>query len=203
MIVKFKDLKLQAEKIIEETTLKKVNLKVNGTPIGDISIKKNIPVEIIKATIDDIVFTAFYQGGFNPTLYEVATRLAVVTMFTDILFTTKEKEKPYVVYNTIETLGLYPQIVDAIDSDEYKTFISLLEDSIEYEIKHRSSMQGIVDTLINSIPKLGEAAVQGLQGFDPEQLTTLMDIINSTNGIGSAVPKGDPVMRVVKDTPKD
>lgn len=203
MIVKFKDLKLQAEKIIEETTLKKVNLKVNGTPIGDISIKKNVPVEIIKATIDDIVFTAFYQGGFNPTLYEVATRLAVVTMFTDILFTAKEKEKPYVVYNTIETLGLYPQIVDAIDSDEYKTFISLLEDSIEYEVKHRSSMQGIVDTLINSIPKLGEAAVQGLQGFDPEQLTTLMDIINSTNGIGSAVPKGDPVMRVVKDTPKD
>lgn len=203
MIVKFKDLKLQAEKIIEETDLKKVNLKVNGTPIGDISIKKNIPVEIIKATIDDIVFTAFHQGGFNPTLYEVATRLAVVTMFTDILFTAKEKEKPYLVYNTIETLGLYPQIVEAIDSDEYKTFISLLEDSIEYEVKHRSSVQGIVDTLINSIPKLGEAAVQGLQGFDPEQLTTLMDIISSTNGIGSAVPKGNPVMRVVKDTPED
>lgn len=189
MIVRFKDLKLQAEKQAETIELKKINVKFNGSPLGDITIKRNIPVEIIKTTIDDIVFTSFYQGGFSPTLYEVSTRLAIITMFTDIVFTAKEKEKPYVVYNTIETLGIYPQIIKAIDPDEYKTFISLLEDSIEYEVKHRSSMQGIVDTLINSIPKLGEAAVQGLQGFNPEQLTTLMEVINGVNNLENIVPK--------------
>lgn len=186
MSVTFKDLKMEAEKIKNESKQKTITVEVNGSN-EIINIKQHISSLTIESKIEEIISASFMKGRFSPVLHTIATQLAVISMFTDIRFTAGEKMKVYNIYDTIETLGLYQKIIEAIDFDEYTNFMKLLKESVEHEVKYRKSFASVIETFVRESPRMGKAAAESLKNFDEKDLTTLMEMYNRAKEGNSSI----------------
>jgi hypothetical protein len=104
--------------------------------------------------------------------------LEIVSAYTNISFTEKQKDDPCKLYDLLVGNGLSTMIMEAIPTEELAELLVGIDDSINAIYNYRNSILGILDIVQNDYDNLKFDA-NGLQQViaDPSNLALLKDIM--------------------------
>jgi hypothetical protein len=166
------------------TTLK---LKVNDTSkciqIGDkeIEVYQYIPAEDKYDLIMITLQQSKENGIYNSYKQEIFFHLNLVYMYTNLSFTDKQKEDYLKLYDILESNGIFDAVVDAMAEDEYENLLTWMEEVQRDLLTYENSFAGVVNGIMENLPKNAEAAAEIVNGFDPEKYE---EVLNFAKGIG-------------------
>lgn len=115
-----------------------------------IEVKSYLPIND-KATIAANILNYTLNNGENrfpnPLQVEVGKVLDVISFYTNITFTEKQKEDPAKLYDMIISSGLWNKVLAAIDEDEWAQLEYLIEASVDSYYKYHNSIFGIIESI--------------------------------------------------------
>lgn len=173
MSVTFKDLQKQAEK--KEDNYKIITIDIDGKS-QEIKIKRHVNSHAIELAMADIRIGSFLNNRFSPVRYTVVTQLAIITLFTDIRFTEKERAFIFEIYDVFDSLGLYQKIIDEIDPEEYKNFIDFAEQVIKNEMQYKTSLATAMSDFMTQMPTTLNEGAKSLEKLSPDNLKILKEM---------------------------
>jgi hypothetical protein len=103
-------------------------------------------------------------------------------MYSNINFTTKQRENLPKLYDTLKSSGLMDLIIQQIPESEYNELFNQLEEYVEINSKYNRSAAGILNSLITDLPKQARIAQEIIEGFDPSQYQNVIEFAKSANG---------------------
>lgn len=166
------------------TTLKlKVNDTSNYIQIGDkeVEVYQYIPAEDKYDLIMITLQQSKENGIYNSYKQEIFFHLNLVYMYTNLSFTDKQKEDYLKLYDILESNGIFDAVVDAMAEDEYENLLTWMEEVQEDLLAYENSFAGVINNLIESLPKNAEAAAEIVDNFNPEKYE---EVLNFAKGIG-------------------
>jgi hypothetical protein len=113
-----------------------------------IEVKQYLPVseklELISNVINYSVDTTNFANPLKISVYSV---LEIISAYTNITFTEKQKEDVCKLYDCFVSNGLASIIMSTIPTDELYELLTGIEDSISAFYKHKSSVLGILESM--------------------------------------------------------
>ena len=133
----------------------KLNCKINTdeipVQIGEetIAVKQYLPIQEKLALIGRVIEQAHDQDQnfANPLKVSVFRCLEMVYAYTDISFTTKQKENPAKLYDQLCSSGVLSRIWSKIPDGERDDIEYGIRETVEAYYKYRNSAVGILDTI--------------------------------------------------------
>ena len=123
------------------------NFEYNGQ---NIEVKQYLPIND-KATLVAQILNYTLNNGenrfANPLQIEVMTLLGVIERYTNISFTEKQKEDPAKLYDLITSSGLWKNILDNINIEDYTALLNYCDEAIESYYNYHNSVFGILDSI--------------------------------------------------------
>lgn len=128
---------------------------------------------IINQSIDD-------NGFFNPIRVQIFTTLEVVYAYTNLSFTTKQKEDPFKLYDLLVSSGIFKNVIAGIYEDDWKEIQESIMTTIENIYKYKNSAMGILTAISEDYDALNTDAtnIQAILA-DPENLSLLKSVITN------------------------
>lgn len=159
----------------------KVNKEVTNISFNDqkIEIKQYVPANekldvisnIINASADDMKF-------YNVGKLEVFGAIEIISAYTNIGFTEKQKEDICKLYDLFVSSGLYNLILDNIPESEIRWIEEVMMNTINSIYKYQNSAMGILDAVNQDYQNLNLDATEIQQKLgDPENLALLKSIM--------------------------
>jgi hypothetical protein len=100
------------------------------------------------ALIASVIENAADENRFmNPIKIAVFFTLEIITSYTNISFTEKQKEDPSKLYDSFITSGLYDKICSLIPEAELQDLKTSLMDTVHEIYKYDNSLFGILDAI--------------------------------------------------------
>lgn len=159
----------------------KVDTAVENILFGNntIEVKKYLPMQSKMIMIADIVNQAADENRFyNPMKLEVFLAIEIINNYTNITFTDKQKADPAKLYDQLVTSGLYNQVLDIINSDEWHFINNSLMKTVQSIYSYQNSIFGILDDMSKDYSSLSlDAADIQKKLADPENLDLLKNIL--------------------------
>ena len=137
-------------------------------PIED---KLNLITNIINLSVDD-------NGYYNPAKIYIYTILEILSAYTNINFTEKQKEDVAKTYDLVAGSGLSVRVFSALNPYEYQQLQSWIHELIDSIYKYKNSLVGMMEIIKEDYGdiELDAEAIQKTLG-DKESLTLLKDIM--------------------------
>lgn len=163
----------------------KVNTDVNTFTYGEtpIEVKKYLPIndklDLITITLQN---SRTREGYYNPVLLEKYFNLYLVYMYTNIVFTDKQKEDEDKLYDTLESNGIITEVIKAMEEDEYREIWAKLNETIQNEMSYVTTAAAIIKSLIADLPAQAQAAMDIVNEFDPDKFQAVKDFAEAANG---------------------
>lgn len=163
----------------------KINTKEVDFQGNSIFIKKYLNIEE-KLNIAETVLQEAIEFNFvNPFKVEALFNALVCIKYTNIDFS-NYVEDMYNLYDIAETTGLLQMVVDT-SFEDYNELKSLTEDLLcKYET-YQSSLSGIVDRTLLTMPEKLRESVDQLEKIDTSKLIKLYDGIVENGGNENAI----------------
>lgn len=159
----------------------KVETEVENITFKDqvIEVKKYLPMELKMAMIGDIINQAADENRFyNPMKLDIFRAIEIISNYTNISFTDKQKEDPAKLYDQLITSGLYTAVLGAICADEWHAINNSLEETVKSIYSYQNSIFGILDDMSRDYSNLSlNAAEIQKQLSDPESLSLVKNIL--------------------------
>ena len=159
----------------------KVDTAVENILFGNntIEVKKYLPMQSKMIMIADIVNQAADENRFyNPMKLEVFLAIEIINNYTNITFTDRQKADPAKLYDQLVTSGLYNQVLDIINSDEWHFINNSLMKTVQSIYSYQNSIFGILDDMSKDYSSLSlDAADIQKKLADPENLDLLKNIL--------------------------
>ena len=138
------DLKINDEKI------EKYVVGKNGENIA-YEICKYLPIEKKMNMISNVINASLNDSGFcNPLAVNLHLVLEVVYNYTNFSFTEKQKENLLKLYDIIIDKGIFQEIINTINSNEWEEIQKNLWDTINNIYKYNNSAAGVLETIIQN-----------------------------------------------------
>ena len=129
--------------------------------------KLELVSRIINQSIDD-------NGFYNPMRVKLFMSLEVVYAYTNLSFTEKMKDDPFKLYDILVSTGIFTDIINAIDDNDWEEIQESVWSTIDNIYKYRNSIMGIIDTMKNDYSSLEfDATAIQERLADPENLELL------------------------------
>ena len=159
----------------------KMNTETTTIMIGEqeVHVLKYLPIEDKLSLIMISLQSAVYDGVINEILLEKAFNLNLVYYYTDIVFTDKQRENEFKLYDELESNGIINQIIEYIP--EYNDLIDYLYKIKKAKMEYNISASALVDSLINNLPEQAAAAAEIVDKFDPEKYQAVIDFAKAAN----------------------
>ena len=103
-------------------------------------------------------------------------------MYTDIVFTDKQKEDEVKLYDTLESNGLITEVVKNIPEEEYNKLFEYMDELIKLNMTYKQSAGALISSFINDLPKQAETAAKIVEQFDASQFQQVLDFAKAANG---------------------
>ena len=134
--------------------------------------KLDLISNIINYSIDD-------NGFYNPMRVKLYMTLEVIYAYTNLSFTDKMKEDPFKLYDIVISTGIFNDIINVINDNEWKEIQENVWSTITNIYNYRNSALGILDTLKSDydLMNLDSTEIQQKLG-DPENMQLLKDILD-------------------------
>lgn len=132
----------------------KLGLKVNNeiTLLAhgeqEIEVRHYLPMSEKLDVISDIVNQSVDDNGFyNPVKVKIFMTIEVVSAYTNLSFTTKQKEDPLKLYDLLISTGLFNNIINTINPDDWKEIQDSTWSTITNIYQYRNSVLGILESI--------------------------------------------------------
>ncbi len=111
-------------------------------------VKLYLPIEEKMEMISKIINQSIDDNGFyNPMRVEIFKVLEMVQAYTNLSFTTKQKDNPFKLYDQLISSGLFFEIKETISPEELKEIEKTIVDTIDNIYKYKNSIMGIIDSI--------------------------------------------------------
>ena len=143
-------------------------------------VKKYLPIKDKLDLVTNIVNYSVDDNGFyNPMKVKVFMTLEIAYAYTNLNFTDKQKKDIFKLYDILTSSGIYNNIINCMDENEYMDVYSSVYDTIENIYKYRNSAMGILENITSDYSNLNLDAEQIHKNIaDPENLTLLKNILD-------------------------
>ena len=128
----------------------KMNNEVTMVVHGDqeIEVRQYLPMTEKLDVISDIVNQSVDNNGFyNPVKVKIFMAIEVVSAYTNLSFTAKQKEDPLKLYDLLISTGLFNKVVQAISSEDWKEIQDSTWSTISNIYQYRNSVLGILESI--------------------------------------------------------
>lgn len=128
----------------------KMNNEVTMVAHGDqeIEVRQYLPMTEKLDVISDIVNQSVDNNGFyNPVKVKIFMAIEVVSAYTNLSFTAKQKEDPLKLYDLLISTGLFNKVVQAISSEDWKEIQDSTWSTISNIYQYRNSVLGILESI--------------------------------------------------------
>ena len=144
-----------------------------------IEVKNYLPIKEKLALVISVIENAADENRFlSPLKLEVFFTLEVITSYTNITFTDKQKEDPGKLYDSFITTGLYNNIRELISEKELHVVYHAIWNTAHEIYKYDNSIFGILDTIANDYKDVQLNAEQLQSNLaNPNNLQLLRDVL--------------------------
>ena len=108
--------------------------------------------------------------------------LYIVMMYTNIVFTEKQKEDPMKLYDYLESNGVINQVIANLAEEEYKKLYNYLQDIMKDSLMYNNTVSGIINNLIETLPARAEEMQKIVDNFDKEKFQNVLNFAKAANG---------------------
>ena len=144
-----------------------------------IEVKQYLPIQDKLELISNVINLSADENNFaNPVKVSVYTTIEIISKYTNINFTEKQKEDVTKLYDLLISTGLIEEIVKAIPEAEYNEVLKGIADSVEAVYTYRNSIFGILDTISTDYSNLNlDASEIQKKLADPNNMELLKGIL--------------------------
>ena len=145
----------------------------------DIEVKQYLPVNDKFEVIGNIINRSADDNNFaNPLKVEIFTTLEIISAYTNISFTEKQKEDPSKLFDLVTSSGLYEIIIHNIPSAEIESLQSYINSTIDAVYKNRNSIMGLLENITADYSNLNLEATEIQKKLaDPNNMQLLRDVL--------------------------
>ena len=144
-----------------------------------IEVKQYLPVNEKLELISNVINLSADDNNFaNPVKVSVFAVLEIISSYTNISFTEKQKEDPCKLYDLFVGNGLASLIMNAIPTVELAELLTGIEDSVTAIYTYRNSAMGILDIIQSDYDGMN-LDVQNIHAAiaNPENLSLLKNVM--------------------------
>ena len=133
--------------------------------------KLDLVTNVINNSVDD-------NGFYNPLRVKLYTALEIVFVYTNLNFTDKMKEDPFKLYDILISSGIFQDVINAIDSNDYEEIQKNIEITIKNIYDYRNSAMGILSFIASdySAVEMDASKIQELLA-NPDNLDLLKQVV--------------------------
>ena len=145
----------------------------------DIEVKQYLPVNDKFEVIGNIINRSADDNNFaNPLKVEIFTALEIISSYTNISFTEKQKEDPSKLFDLVVSSGLYEAIIHNIPHAEVEALQCYINSTIAAVYEYRNSIVGLLENITADYSNLNlEATDIQKKLADPENMQLLRDVL--------------------------
>lgn len=142
-------------------------------------VKNYLPIKEKMDLVSNIINQSTDDNGFyNPMRVKLYTTLEVVYAYTNLTFTSKQKEDPFKLYDLLVSTGLYDNIISHICTEDLEELEGSIWDTIKSIYSYRNSVMGILDNISADYSNLNLDATEIQSKLaDPNNMALLKDVL--------------------------
>ena len=143
-------------------------------------VKHYLPIKEKLELVSNIINQSVDDNGFyNPMRVKMFMVLEIVYAYTNLSFTEKMKEDPFKLYDILTSTGIFTDIVNTIDENDWKEIQENVWKTIENIYAYRNSVMGILDTINTDYSNLNLDATEIQKKLaDPDNMALLKDVLS-------------------------
>jgi hypothetical protein len=150
-------------------------INFNGSEIEIVNyLSTNDKYDLIMITLQK----AFEKNIYNPFKMDVFFNLNVIYLYTNIVFSTADREDESALYDVLYRSGLIDAVIAEIDADELASLKNYVCDLARIITQYRNTFGSVVGGFIEQLPAMMEKAREVIEKFDPTKMQELMTIAN-------------------------
>lgn len=150
-----------------------------------IIVKMRLPMKEKLALITKIVNEVLDDNDFcNACRFDIFFKIEMISAYTNINITEKQREDVYKLYDLIVNSGLWNKFIEIVEEAEQYFIEIMSRQTLTQVYEHRCSAAGIMESLVDNygkakidIEKLSEDVKQNLSGSE-DNIAFLRDVIN-------------------------
>lgn len=131
----------------------------------------------------DLIVAAIHKAQesqiIDPIKLKMFYELNLVYMYTDVVFSKKDREDEYALYDALTNSGFLSTVIKTIPASEITLLSKMLNEEKEAVIAFRTSSVGIVNTILDTISAKLPAIIEKLSTIDPKQVQKLMTLLTN------------------------
>ena len=156
----------------EVTVLSYNELNVEVVKYLPMTNKLDLITSVINNTVDD-------NGFYNPVKLEVFLLLEIISEYTNLNFTAKQKEDPLKLYDVLSSSGFAAKVLEVIGEDEIASLRTSVFNTIKSIYDYRNSVLGILESITTDYSELSlEASDIQEKLANGENIGLLKDILS-------------------------
>lgn len=164
-------------KLKVDTQTKEIDF--NGSKI---EVLQYLPIDEKYALINITLQKAKEGAIYNPLKKDMFFHLHLVYMYTDLVFTDKQREDESKLYDTLVSNGVLDKIIEVIPENEFNMLYSYLNDQEQEILKFKNTVGGALSEIINNLPIQAEEMQKIVDNFDPQKFQNVLSFAKAANG---------------------
>lgn len=161
---------------------KKDNVKTIKIGEAEIQVLQYLPIEDKIDLIDIALQNAKENGIYDEMKLDMYFNLYLVFMYTNLEFSDEERADLAKLYDELESNGIFLDIIEAMDQDEYNNLIDYLEIMKENNQIYMTSAAALLQSFIQDLPQNAATAAEIVDNFDKEKYKEVVEFAQSANG---------------------
>ena len=146
----------------------------------EFEVKYYLPVYEKMEMITRIINQSIDENGFyNPIRIQIFTVLEIVYTYTNLNFTSKQKEDSFKLYDLLVSSGIFKKVIENMYEDDWIEIQETIITTIDNIYKYKNSAMGILESIAVDYGNLDFDARNIQQSLaDPNNLALLRDILS-------------------------
>lgn len=145
----------------------------------EIKVSQYLPIDEKIALIDIALQKSMNNGMVHPLQLKKYYELGLVYMYTDVIFSDEDRADEAKLYDVLYCSNFINDVIKAIPAREIQTLAEMLKETKIAIEKHKVSVVGIIETLINTIENEIPHIMDMLNNLTPENAQQLLQMISS------------------------
>lgn len=173
---------------IKFSSFNKINEEVTKveTNVGDILVKKEIPMKDVLELIDIIVETSYEKNLYNPSKVSIGLVVGIFLSYTDIEFTEEERADWANIYQIVVSNDLINVVFSAISQNQRTFIYEGVDGLLEARQKTDGNFASVVRYIMDKAPQQAEAISKIIDSWDQSKFEYIKEIANQ-NGLNSNI----------------
>lgn len=169
--IMFDDIKKDLPNEVKVININEFNIEVKQY----LSIKDKI--DLVTTVLNQLIQNEL--SFINPIQLEVCTNLEIIFRYTNIGFTTEQREDLQALYDMLERQKIFDMVISQIPAEEYKFIIDMIDETVKAYYSYSNSLKGIIGDVVANYSNLDLDATKIQEKLsNPENLTLLKDVMN-------------------------